>query len=228
MVVTNLLPDNLFPSRIHGLLRTISHAGFFDRSVMIGSWVMLVYQELYGVRYALRTMDIDFAVYIAHTRSQLRADLKQLITGLGFTDYLAAEGVQKFTGGGYEVEFIGQRSGGRNTGFLSVPEWNVTAIPLPFINILMDFSDVAELDGFTIRFPVPEAYFLHKLIIARKRQAAAKRGKDIEQCAVIMKVINDDRMLQVTQAQRFGKETRRHIAASCGAIGFPLHRIGLS
>ena len=176
----------------------------------------------------LRTLDVDFAVHIAHTRSQLRADLKQLITGLGFTDYLAAEGVQKFTGGGYEVEFIGQRSGGRNKGFLSVPEWNVTAIPLPFINIMMDFSDVAELDGFTIRFPVPEAYFLHKLIIARKRQAAAKRGKDIEQCAVIMKVINDDRMLQVTQAQRFGKETRRHIAASCGAIGFPLHRIGLS
>jgi len=102
---------------------------------MIGSWVMLIYRELSGIRYALRTLDVDFAVHIGHTQSQLRADLKQLITGLGFTDYLAAEGVQKFTGGGYEVEFIGQR---------------------------------------------------------------------------------------------FGKETRRHIAASCDAIGFPLHRIGLS
>jgi hypothetical protein len=141
VVVTNLLTDNLFPSNIHGLLRTISRAGFFDRSVMIGSWVMLVYQELYG---------------------------------------------------------------------------------------MMDFSDVAELDGFAIRFPVPEAYFLHKLIIARKRQSGAKRGKDLEQCTVIMQIINDERMLQVTQAQRFGKETRRHIAASCDAIGFPLHRIGLS
>jgi hypothetical protein len=89
-------------------------------------------------------MDVDFAVHVAHARSQLRADLKQLITGLGFTDYLAAEGVLKFTGGGYEVEFIGQRSGGRNPGFLSVPEWNVTAIPLPFINILMDFSDFRQ------------------------------------------------------------------------------------
>jgi len=101
VAVTNLLPDNLFPSSIHGLLRTISRAGFFDRSVMIGSWVMLIYQELYGTRYALRTMDVDFAVHIAHTQSQLRADLKQLITGLGFTDYLAAEGVQKFAAGGY-------------------------------------------------------------------------------------------------------------------------------
>ena len=176
---------------------------------MIGSWVMPIYQELYGARYALRTLDVDFAVHIAHTQSQLRADLKQLITGLGFTEYQDAEGVQKFTGGGYEVEFIGQRSGGRNKSFLFVPEWNVTAIPLPFINILMDFSDVAELDGFTIRFPIPEAYFFHKLIIARKRLSDAKRDKDLEQCAVIMPVINDERMRQVAQTQRFGKETRR-------------------
>lgn len=228
MAVTNLLPDNFFPSSIHGHLRTISRAGFFDRSVMIGSWVMPVYQELYGTRYALRTLDVDFAVHIAHRQSQLRTDLKQLIIGLGFTDYLAAEGVQKFTGGGYEVEFIGQRSGGRNKGFLSVPEWNITAIPLPFINVLIDFSDITELDGFTIRFPIPEAYFLHKLIIHRKRPSVAKRAKDLEQCTSIMQVINDDRLLQITKAQRLGKETRRHIAASCDAIDFPLQRIGLS
>ena len=228
MAATNRLSDNIFPSSIHKLLRAISRAGFFERSIMIGSWVMLIYQELYGVRYALRTMDIDFAVHIAHSRNQLRSDLKQLITSLGFTDFLAAEGVQKFTGEGYEVEFIGQRSGGRNKGFLSVPEWNVTAMPLPFINILIDFSDVAELDGFTIRFPFPEAYFLHKLIIARKRQSGAKRGKDLEQCTVIMPIINDMRIQQITRAQRFGKETMRHIAASCDVIGFPLHRIGLS
>jgi hypothetical protein len=103
VAVTNLLPDNLFPISIHRLLCTISRAGFFDRSVMIGSWVMLIYQELYGARYALRTLDVDFAVHIAHTQSRLRADLKQLITGLGFTEYLDAKGVQKFTGGGEEA-----------------------------------------------------------------------------------------------------------------------------
>lgn len=92
----------------------------------------------------------------------------------------------------------------------------------------MDSSDIAELDGFTIRFPIPEAYFLHKLIIARKRLSGAKRGNDLEQCTAIMQVINDERLLQVAQAQRLGKETRSHIAASCDAIGFPLHRIGLS
>lgn len=77
----------------------MSDVGFFERSVLIGSWVMLIYQELYGARYVLRTLDVDFAVNIAHAKSKLRADLKELITDRGFTDYFDAEGVQKFTGG---------------------------------------------------------------------------------------------------------------------------------
>ncbi|EKD21842.1 MAG: hypothetical protein ACD_87C00311G0002 [uncultured bacterium] len=42
--MTNLLPDNLFPDRIRDLLRAISGVGFFERSVVIGSWVMLIHQ----------------------------------------------------------------------------------------------------------------------------------------------------------------------------------------
>ena len=102
----NQLPDNLFPERVKDLLHAMSGVGFFDHSVVIGSWVMLIYQELYGARYVLRTLDVDFAVQIVHTKSKLRADLKQLINGLGFADYLAAEGVQKFTGGGCSSDSV--------------------------------------------------------------------------------------------------------------------------
>ncbi len=44
----NQLPDNLFPDYIKNLLHAMSGVGFFERSVVIGSWVMLIYQELYG------------------------------------------------------------------------------------------------------------------------------------------------------------------------------------
>lgn len=223
----NKLPDNLFPDNINNLLHAMSDVGFFERSVVVGSWVMLIYQELYGARYVLRTLDVDFAVHIAHQKRKLKADLKQLITGLGFTDYFDAEGTQKFTGGGYEVEFIGQRSGDRGKGVLAVPEWNVNAIPLPFISILTDFSDVTELCGFIIRFPIPEAFFLHKLIIAQRRLSDAKRDKDLEQCSVIIPIINDEGMKNIIQKQRFSRETKRRIVASCDTIGFPLHRIEL-
>ncbi|MBI5605837.1 MAG: hypothetical protein HY879_21090 [Deltaproteobacteria bacterium] len=214
-----------FPPPIGGLLRTLSEVGFFDRSLLIGSWVMLIYQELYGVRYLLRTFDIDFAVHFVHPQKQIRADLERLITDLGFVDFIAGEGVQKFTAAGYEVEFIVHRPGGREFGALTVREWNINALPLPFINILTGFSETLEIDGFSLRIPIPEAYFIHKLIIASRRLTAEKRGKDFEQCAVLIPVLEEERLLRIMEIQRFGKETRQVLARSCDAIGFPLQRL---
>ncbi len=146
-----------FPPPIGGLLRTLSKVGFFDRSLLIGSWVMPLYQELYGVRYVLRTFDVDFAVHLVHPQKKMRADLERLINDLGFVGFMAAEGVQKFTAKGYEVEFIAPRAGGREVGALTVREWNINALPLPFVNILIGFSETVEVDGFTVRIPIPEA-----------------------------------------------------------------------
>lgn len=215
-----------FPPPISGLLRALSEVGFFDRSLLIGSWVMPIYQELYGAPYVLRTLDVDFAVHLAHPPKQIRADLERLITDLGFVDFFAAEGVQKFTAEGYEVEFIAHRPGGKEIGALAVREWNINALPLPFISILLAFSETADCDGFTIRFPLPEAFFVHKLIVAQRRLTAVKRGKDLEQCAVLAPVLDDDRLREVMGAQRFSKDTRRHLTESCGAIEFPLQRLG--
>jgi hypothetical protein len=166
-----------FPPPIGGLMRSLSEVGFFERSLLIGSWVMPLYQELYEVPYLLRTLDVDFAVHLAHPQKQMRADLERLITDLGFIDFMAAEGVQKFTAGGYEVEFIAHRPGGKEIGTLAVREWNINALPLPFISILIDFSEAAVLDGVIIRFPIPEAFFVHKLIIAPRRLLVEKRGR---------------------------------------------------
>jgi hypothetical protein len=56
-LLTNLLFKKDFPIQIYNLLRMLSGLGFFDRSLLIGSWVMLVYQKLYGTVYELRTFD---------------------------------------------------------------------------------------------------------------------------------------------------------------------------
>jgi len=223
----NALRTVHFPPPIDGLLRSLGEVGFFDRSLLISSWVMLPYQELYGVRYLLRTLDVDFAVHLAHPQKQMRADLERLIIDLGFVDFMAAEGVQKFTAGGYEVEFIAQRPGGREIGTLAVREWNIIALPLPFISILINFSEAAVFDGVVIRFPIPEAFFIHKLIVVPRRLSVEKREKDLEQCTALIPVLNDERLRRVMQAQHFGKETRRHKAQSCAAIDFPLQKLAL-
>lgn len=224
----NILQKLSLPDEINALLRTLSSVGFFERSVLIGSWVMPIYQELYQARYVLRTSDIDFAVHVVHARKELRADLEQIITSLGFTDYLSTGGVQKFSSGGYEVEFIAHRKGGLDNDAMLVREWNIIAQPLPFISILIEFSEEAKLDDFIIRFPIPEAFFLHKLMIAPKRKSVAKQEKDLEQCTVLMDVLRDGQLNNIMQSIRFSKDTRQNIRSSCQAIGFPLHRFGLS
>jgi len=125
-----------------------------------------------------------------------------------------------------EVEFIAQRPGGREIGALAVREWNIIALPLPFISILINFSEATVFDGVVIRFPIPEAFFIHKLIVVPRRLSVEKREKDLEQCTALVPVLNDERLRRVMQSQRFGKETRRHIAQSCAAIDFPLQRLG--
>jgi len=72
----NVLRKVRVPLPIGGLLRALSEVGFFDRSSLIGSWVMPIYQELYGVGYLLRTLDVDFAVHLAHPQKQMRLTLK--------------------------------------------------------------------------------------------------------------------------------------------------------
>lgn len=223
----NVLHKINFPSPVDNLLRSLSEIGFFERSLLIGSWVMPIYNALYGAYYVLRTFDIDFAVHLAHPRARMRADLERIITGMGFIDFIAAEGLQKFTAGGYEVEFIVHRRGGKDIGYVTVREWNISAMPLPFIGIMMDFSEEAIFDGFVIRFPIPESFFLHKLIIAPRRKTIQKREKDIEQCATLVPILDEERLRQVGQSRNFGKETKQHIAQSCAAIGFPLHRLGM-
>jgi superfamily I DNA and RNA helicase len=52
----------LFPPPVFELLRTLSSVGFFEESMLIGSWVMPLYREFFDIAYVLRTMDIDFAV----------------------------------------------------------------------------------------------------------------------------------------------------------------------
>jgi len=215
------------PDEIMVLLRALSSAGFFKQSSLIGSWVMPIYKELYHVQYVLKTMDIDLAVHAAHGRKDLQTNLEQLIMSIGYISYVSTGGVQKFSSSGYEVEFIVHRKGGLDTDAMPVRQWNVIAQPLPFINLLLDFSEQARLHDFIIRFPVPEAFFVHKLIVAQRRRGEAKRFKDLDQCSVLMNILNDNRLQDIIQSIRISKDTGRLIRSSCESIGFPLHRVAL-
>ncbi len=217
----------IFPKEIQRLFQAFYLAGFFDESMLIGSWVMPLYQESFGINYVLRTLDIDFAINLAVSKGDKPADLEKIIIGLGYLPTIMQSGIQKFTKENFSVEFVAHRKGGRADQVITIKKWNVTASPLPFIALLLNCPFVADFGDFKIRAPIPEAFFIHKLITAQRRPGESKRAKDLEQCSIIAAQLDPSRLKMATNFLKPSKKTLRALKESCKAIDFPPQKLGL-
>ncbi|HOE15905.1 MAG TPA: GSU2403 family nucleotidyltransferase fold protein [Syntrophorhabdaceae bacterium] len=217
----------IFSQPVSDLLEALSSVGFFEESMLIGSWVMPLYQEFFGMSYALRTMDIDFAVQLLQGERPRRIDLQGLIVSQGFAPFITQSGIQKFSREGFTIEFIAHRRGGRDEDPVFVKNWNITAIPLPFVSIMTDFPFMAECRGYQIKAPIPEAFFLHKLITSARRKGESKKMKDLEQCSVIAPGLDQKRLEEVYRSVRLSSRTWDAVRSSCETIHFPPQNFGL-
>ncbi|HVN96214.1 MAG TPA: GSU2403 family nucleotidyltransferase fold protein [Syntrophorhabdaceae bacterium] len=219
--------SSIFPEPVSRLLKSLSSVAFFEESVLIGSWVMPLYREFFSVSYTLRTLDIDFAVQLLPGKRSSKTDLHELIISQGFAPFLTQSGVEKFSKEGFSIEFIAHRRGGRDEDPVFITNWNISAIPLPFVDILIDSSFVARFPEYIVRAPLPEAFFFHKLITAERRREQTKRAKDLEQCAAIAPHLDQDKLRIVCKSVKLGPGTRSAIRSSCKAIDFPPQFFGL-
>lgn len=227
LLTSSLSNKNIFPSEVVELFQALHDAGFFEESMLVGSWVMPLYQEAFGMPYALRTLDIDFAVRLAASESVKKADLEDIITALGYVPVMMQSGIRKFTRENFTVEFVAHRKGGRDDEVVAIRKWNITAAPLPFVNILLDFPFIADFGDFRVRAPIPEAYFIQKLLTAQRRPGESKRDKDLEQCSVIARRVDPGRLATVVGSLKLGVKSRKALLVSCEAIDFPPQRLGL-
>ena len=74
---------------------------------------------------------------------------------------------------------------------------------------------------YTVRIPLPEALFLHKLIIAQRRKKESKRIKDLEQCSVLAPHLEPDVLAELAHSYSMSKATVQNIKRSCAAIDIP-------
>lgn len=218
---------DIFPVEVWELLHALYSAGFFEESMLIGSWVMPLYQEAFGINYTLRTLDIDFAVKFVYSDRDKKIDLEKLITDLGYIPVIMQSGIRRFTRENFTIEFVVQRKGGRDDDVIPIRKWNITASPLPFVEILLNFPFTADFGGFQVKAPLPEAFFVHKLITAQRRPGESKKDKDLEQCSIIARQLNSERLKTVVESLKISKKTQKALYASCEVIDFPPQRLGL-
>lgn len=188
---------------------------------------MPFYQEAFGIQYVLRTMDIDFAVKFALSDRDRKTDLEKVITDLGYIPVIMRSGIRKFTRENFTVEFVAHRKGGRDVQAVPIRKWNITASPLPFVDLLLGFPFIADVGNFKVRAPLPEAFFIHKLITAQRSLGEGKKDKDIDQCSIIARQINPDRLETVVGLLKLSRKTQKALRASCEVIDFPLQKLRL-
>ena len=221
----------IFPDHTGRIITALSNVGFFERSVLIGSWAMFCYGVTLGVKWRLHTGDIDLAVQVIPGGKRSKVDLEKVLQEAGATSFFSsADGLIRFSIPDYRIEFIVHDSKGgrkRESEIVTISDLNINAQPLPSIRMLLDFSERVDADDFYVRIPLPEAFFVHKLIIAQRRQRGGKRLKDLGQCEALSEFIQDEKLQQVIQAQKIGKDTRKKIRTSCNSINFEFDRLGI-
>lgn len=205
------------------LLRELERVGFFSHGLLIGSWPMLIYTDHFTLPYGLMTNDIDLAVESAVRIPSTKGEtIPEIMERLGYTAIHDYSGIETFLHGTFEVEFITHRRGGKDQASVVIPTWNVSAQPLPFVDILFIRPAKVTIEDFSIRIPSPEALLIHKLIIAQRRTGflkEAKKEKDLQQCSVLAEIARSEEMQRLVGEYRFSKESRKAILRSCDVAG---------
>lgn len=153
--------------------------------ILGGSWCMYFYGEMLGVKFVIRTFDIDFVVpFVVERNICHNLNIGELLKERGFIP-TARGGAKRPTGYrslDIDIEFL-IAFHGKDIGEESVymEKVGVYAIPLRFIEFLLPESIFFQYKDVDIPLPLPERFHIHKWIVAQRRLNPAKREKDIEQ-----------------------------------------------
>jgi hypothetical protein len=204
---------------IGNILAALAKAGVFRlRGVLVGTVAFQTYPAMLGVRLAgapLQTGDVDIAQFknvsvavedstaapvldlLKEVDKTFRA-VPHVVDGRRVTSYAAK--------GGVRVDFLTPNEGGETGQPQRLPALKTDAQPLRFLDYLIHEPEPAAVlhdAGIYVHVPAPARYAIHKLIISRRRrEGAAKRGKDVQQAETLLRALADARPHDLKEAWR--------------------------
>jgi hypothetical protein len=173
------------------ILKDMQEAGILEHLVLIGSWCQDIYRHIYNNPVeipATRTTDADFLVPRRLPESAT-ADIPGILHRHDFVlhESYKAE-LSKYTHPELDVEFLTQAGSKANEGVHRFPQLGgIGAEELRYMNIPLAHRINVSYMGIGVNIPEPEAYALHKLIVARLRKDPEKEAKDMEAAAGMLR-----------------------------------------
>ncbi len=124
---------------IADILKVFADNNLFEEGVeLIGSWCFQLYQKHLGAKgFPLRTQDIDFLIPNPyHGKEHL--DFIEQIEKLGYSHDFKSDGSIYLWNADLKIEFITPEKGGGVDGSIKIKKLGINAIPLRFVNLLLD------------------------------------------------------------------------------------------
>ena len=184
--------------QIVNILKVFAKNNLFDEGVeLIGSWCFQLYQKHLGAkRFPLRTQDIDFLIPNPFLGRDHRYFIKQL-EEIGFNVDFKMDGSLYLWSTDLRIEFLTPNKSRGTSRAIKIKKLGINAIPLRFVNLLLDDPIRIEDSGVKILVPNPVNFCLHKLIIASRRPKKDKSLKDLQQAICTSVIIDKQELLKL-------------------------------
>jgi hypothetical protein len=160
--------------------------------VLIGSWCFFLYQKHFGVRkYPFKTQDIDFLIKTPY-RGKKKVSMADIFSPLGFHHSFKPDGSLYLWNPELKIEFLAPERGRGTDRAVPIKELSIKAIPLRFLDILIESPVEIKDEGIRVVVPSPAAFCLHKLLIAQRRMKKDKKMKDMEQALYVSEALKPE------------------------------------
>lgn len=183
---------------IADILKVFADNNLFEEGVeLIGSWCFQLYQKHLGAKsFPLRTQDIDFLIPNPYYGKE-HLDFIEQIEKLGYSHDFKRDGSIYLWNADLKIEFITPEKGRGVDGSIKIKKLGINAIPLRFVNLLLENPIKIEDSGIRILVPNPANFCLHKLIIASRRRKLGKISKDLQQAICTSVVVDKEDLLKL-------------------------------
>lgn len=200
------------------ILKVFSDNGLFEEGVeLIGSWCFQLYQKHLGApRFPLLTQDIDFLIPNPF-RGQEHKDFLDQLSALGFSHSFRKDGSLYLWTADFKIEFITPNKGRGVDSAIFVKQLGLRAIPLRFVNFLLEDPITIKEGEIKVRVPKPVNFCLHKLIISSRRRKKEKLLKDLQHAVSVSVIVPPGEMLSTFKSlPRNWQKTIAGVLATAG------------
>lgn len=183
------------------ILRTLAQNDI--KAVLIGSYCMPVFKEALGMRLpTIKTQDVD--LLLANPYRGKKVDLERLLADLGFFIGFNPDGSNFFTDGIFKIEFLTPEKGKQSDSAIAIKELGIKAIPLRYVQMLLDHRISFKKEGLVYPVPNPWVFAFHKILVSKARKKDRIREKDLLQAISILREIRK-KALEFDQATAYMK-----------------------